>query len=100
MKNKKLKLTRKELAQFVTSGWTDTRIGLRYGVSRQAVAQMRWKCQIPSNLKKLEKRNREIIALYESGTTGPGIQKIYKLSLSQIYRILDQAKNAKKTKRV
>ena len=67
---------------------TDDAIGQLYGISRQAVHQLRKKYGVVPVDDKYESRNRSIRQLYRRGVTGPRLASQYSLSLSQIYRIL------------
>jgi DNA invertase Pin-like site-specific DNA recombinase len=78
---------------------TDDAIGQKFGISRQAVHQMRKKYGIPSNLAKNGQRNERIFALYKKGATGMTIAKKFDLSVSQTYRIIENAKVKKPAKK-
>ncbi len=67
---------------------TDTAIGELYGISRQAVHQLRTKYGIAPVEDKTSDRDKEVIRLYTSGVPGTRIARKMKLSPSQTYRIL------------
>lgn len=67
---------------------TDTAIGELYGISRQAVHQLRKKYGILPVEDRTIQRDAEVIRLYQSGISGTRIAKKMKLSTSQTYRIL------------
>ena len=77
---------------------TDEAIGKLFGISRQAVHQLRNKYGIAPVADKHQERNEEIIKLYGNGISGTKLAKKLKLSVSQTYRIINLLKG-KKAKR-
>jgi hypothetical protein len=75
---------------------TDAAIGEQFGITRQAVHQLRKKYGIESSLSNNPERNTEIVSLYDAGTPGTDIAKKYKLSISQTYRIINETKKPAK----
>jgi hypothetical protein len=75
---------------------TDAAIGAEFGITRQAVHQLRKKYGIDSSLSNNPERNSEIVSMYEAGTPGTDIAKKYKLSISQTYRIINETKKPAK----
>jgi hypothetical protein len=75
---------------------TDAAIGAEFGITRQAVHQLRKKYGIDSSLSNNPERNSEIVSMYEAGTPGTDIAKKYKLSISQTYRIINDTKKPAK----
>ncbi len=75
---------------------TDAAIGAEFGITRQAVHQLRKKYGIDSSLSNNPERNAEIVSMYEAGTPGTDIAKKYKLSISQTYRIINETKKPAK----
>ena len=71
---------------------TDAAIGEQFGITRQAVHQLRKKYGIDSSLADNPKRNAEIVAMYEGGASGTALAKKFKLSISQTYRIINESK--------
>lgn len=93
-------ITKAQLEKLQKKFITDAAIGEQFGITRQAVHQLRKKFGLGSSLKDNPKRNQKIIKAYESGQSGTAIAKKYKLSISQTYRIInDNRKPAKKTKK-
>ena len=76
---------------------TDAAIGEQFGITRQAVHQLRKKYGIDSSLADNPQRNAEIVNMYGKGASGTALAKKYKLSISQTYRIINESK--KKTKK-
>ena len=76
---------------------TDAAIGEQFGITRQAVHQLRKKYGLDSSLADNPKRNAEIVAMYGGGASGTALAKKFKLSISQTYRIINESK--KKTKK-
>ena len=80
---------------------TDAKIGEQFGISRQAVHQLRKKYLIESVIAKNVERNQKIVKAYKSGVSGTALAKKFKLSISQTYRIINEAKKSnKKPKKV
>jgi transposase len=75
---------------------TDAKIGEQFGISRQAVHQLRKKYGIESVIAKNVERNQKIVKAYKSGVSGTALAKKFKLSISQTYRIINEAKKGKK----
>jgi len=67
---------------------TDAGIGKQFGISRQAIHQLRIKYGIKPNTAKNKERNQKIAALYKNGKTGIEIGKTLDMSVSQVYRII------------
>ena len=88
-----------ELIKLQKSLKTDAAIGEKFGVSRQAIHQLRVKFGIPSNLTKNDERNAKIIELYKKGLTGTEIAKKLDLSISQTYRMINLAEKKTPTKK-
>lgn len=75
---------------------TDGAIGAKYGISRQAVHQLRQKYGLDYNRKKHVERNTRILAQFKKAVTGSKIAANTGLSVSQVYRILAQLKKKKR----
>lgn len=75
---------------------TDAAIGEQFGITRQAVHQLRKKYGIDSMIAKNDERNADIIKAYDAGTAGTAIAKKHGLSISQTYRIINDAKGITK----
>jgi DNA invertase Pin-like site-specific DNA recombinase len=75
---------------------TDAAVGEKFGITRQAVHQLRKKYGIESSLVDNPERNAKIIALYKKGSTGITLAKKFDLSISQAYRIINEAGSGKK----
>jgi DNA invertase Pin-like site-specific DNA recombinase len=67
---------------------TDAAIGEQFGITRQAVHQLRKKYGIESSLAKNPERNAEIVRLYDNGTSGTALAKKYKLSILRLIVLL------------
>jgi hypothetical protein len=92
------KISKSELIKLQKELRTDAAIGEKFGISRQAIHQIRQKYGIPSNLVKNDERNAKILALSGKGLSGIEIAKKMDLSISQTYRIIKLAGKKKKTK--
>ena len=75
---------------------TDAAIGEQFGITRQAVHQLRKKYGIESSLADNPKRNADIVKLYAGGASGTALAKKFKLSISQTYRIINESKRKAK----
>jgi len=70
---------------------TDDAIGKQFGISRQAVHQLRVKYGIAAIARKNDARNAAIIKSAGNGIPCDRIAKKFKLSLAQTYRIIRKA---------
>jgi len=69
---------------------TDAKIGEEFGITRQAVHQLRKKYGIDSRTAGNPDRNKEMVEIRDSGKTVEAIAKKFKLSIPQTYRILKE----------
>jgi Mor family transcriptional regulator len=93
-------ITKAQLEKLQKKLVTDAAIGAQFGITRQAVHQLRKKFGLESSLKDNPQRNQEIVKAYQSGESGTALAKKYKLSISQTYRIINENKKpAKKSKK-
>jgi DNA invertase Pin-like site-specific DNA recombinase len=92
------KLNKNQLIALQKKLGTDEAIGKKFGVTRQAIHQLRKKFKIESSYADNPERNAKILALYKKGTSGTALAKKLGLSVSQTYRIINTAgkKKAKK----
>lgn len=88
-------ISKTQLIKLQKSLKTDAAIGEKYGITRQAVHQLRNKYGIPSLLAKNDDRNANILSLYKKGLPGTKIAKKVGLCISQTYRIINKV--SKKT---
>jgi DNA invertase Pin-like site-specific DNA recombinase len=78
---------------------TDARIGKLFGITRQAVHQLRKKYKIDSSIADNPERNAKIVGMYRKGTSGTALAKKFELSVSQTYRVINEAKAGRKGKK-
>ena len=90
------RITKAQLIKLQKSLKTDQKIGEKFGITRQAVHQMRNVYGIPSLIAKNKERNAKIVKAYKSGTSGTAIAKKFGLSISQAYRIINEGKKGRK----
>ena len=90
--------TKSELIKLQKQLGTDNAIGEKFGITRQAVHQMRKKYGVESRRADNPERNAKIIASRKKGASGISVAKKFGLSISQTYRILAQAGKARKKK--
>jgi DNA invertase Pin-like site-specific DNA recombinase len=92
------RISKSELIKLQKKLKTDAAIGEKFGITRQAVHQLRKKLGIDSMIAKNDERNAKIIAMYKSGKSGRAIAEKFDLSVPQTYRIISNLKRSKKRK--
>lgn len=92
-------VTKKKLEQLQKRLKTDEAIGDSLGVTRQAIHQLRKKYGIDSRTSEIPERNAKIIAAYEKGVAVAELVKMFAISISQLYRILQKVKKRVKRRR-
>ena len=85
------RISKTELIRLQKTLVTDEAIGNKFGVTRQAIHQMRQIYGIPSSYAGHAERNEKIVTLYTKGTSGIAIAEKFKLSIPQVYRIINDA---------
>jgi DNA invertase Pin-like site-specific DNA recombinase len=90
------RISKSELIRLQKKLKTDAKIGEVFGITRQAVHQLRKKYGIESVIAKNDERNQKIVEAYEGGASGTALAKKFKLSVSQTYRIINETKKAAK----
>ncbi|MGA2506110.1 MAG: hypothetical protein ABSF80_01360 [Chitinispirillaceae bacterium] len=93
------RISKAELIKLQKKLTTDDAIGKKFGVTRQAIFQLRKQYGIASNYVKHPARNAKIVALYKKGTAGTVLAKKFDMSVSQAYRIINEARALKKKKK-
>ena len=93
------RITKQQLLKLQKKYTTDAKIGELYDITRQAIHQLRKKYGVESSIVDNPKRNAEIVKLYKSGKSGTALAKKFDLSISQTYRVINEAKPAKKSKK-
>ena len=86
------KISKSQLEKLQKKYKADSAIGKLFGITRQAVHQLRVKYGIKPILNKNTDRDSEIVKHYAKGTSGTALAKRYKLSVSQTYRIINENK--------
>ena len=84
------RISKNELLRLQKKFKTDARIGEEFGITRQAVHQLRKKYGIISRTAGNPERNIEMVSLRDSGRSVEAIAKKFKLSIPQTYRILKE----------
>lgn len=90
------RISRNELIKLQKTLKTDAKIGEKFGISRQAVHQLRKKYNIDSRTAANPVRNKKIAALRKSGKGVQTIARQFSLSLPQTYRIIKETGGSKK----
>jgi DNA invertase Pin-like site-specific DNA recombinase len=82
------RISKQQLIKLQAKYKTDDAIGDLFGITRQAVHQLRKKYGLTPVADKHAERNSEIIKIYKAGTSGTKLAKKLKISVSQVYRII------------
>lgn len=93
------RISKAELVRLQKKFKTDARIGEEFGITRQAVHQLRKKYGIDSRTAANPDRNKEMVEMREGGQSVEAIAKKFKLSIPQTYRILKETVVGKSTKK-
>jgi hypothetical protein len=93
------RISKNDLIRLQKKFHTDARIGQEFGITRQAVHQLRKKYAIESRTAGNPERNKEMVELRASGKSVEAIAKKFKLSIPQTYRILKEIGAKKATKK-
>jgi len=93
------RITKADLLKLQKKLGTDAKIGEEFGVTRQAVHQLRKKYGIESRTASNPDRNQEMVSLHEAGQSVEVIAKKVKLSIPQTYRILKETSGEKSSKK-
>ncbi|KMQ50855.1 hypothetical protein CHISP_2206 [Chitinispirillum alkaliphilum] len=94
------RISKSQLVKLQKKFKTDAAIGEQFGITRQAIHQLRKKYGIESRIAQNGARNAEIVELYNSGKSGTALAKKFKLSVSQTYRIINETQKKKPKKAV
>ncbi|NLD93471.1 MAG: hypothetical protein GX639_12475 [Fibrobacter sp.] len=86
------KISKAQLEKLQKKYKTDDAIGKLFGITRQAVHQLRTKFGIAPVADKHKERDEAIIKAYNAGVSGTALAKKYDLSISQTYRIINESK--------
>ncbi len=89
------RITKQELVRLQKKFKTDARIGEEFGITRQAVHQLRKKYGIESRTASNPERNQEILEMRSNGASVEAIAKKFKLSIPQTYRIIKETTTPK-----
>jgi hypothetical protein len=84
------RISKNDLLKLQKKFHTDARIGEEFGITRQAVHQLRKKYDIDSRTAGNPERNQDMVALRTEGKSVEAIAKKFKLSIPQTYRILKE----------
>ncbi len=92
------RISKQQLIKLQAKYKTDDAIGNLFGITRQAVHQIRNKFGIGPLAEKHADRNAEIAKAYKSGTPGTKLARKFKMSVSQVYRIIRGGTQRKRRK--
>jgi hypothetical protein len=93
------RISKAELLKLQKKLLTDARIGEEFGITRQAVHQLRKKYGIDSRTAGNPDRNKEMVEMRDAGKSVETISKKFKLSIPQTYRILKENSPKKAAKK-
>jgi DNA invertase Pin-like site-specific DNA recombinase len=93
------KISKQDLIKLQKSLKTDAKIGARFGITRQAVHQLRKKYGIDSRTAANPVRNKKILSLRKSGKNVDAIARQFELSLPQTYRIIKESGPSRKSRK-
>ena len=89
-------VSKSELIKLQKQLGTDDAIAKKFNITRQAIHQLRKKYGIESLIANNPERNKKMVALYKKGISGTVIAEKYGLSVSQTYRIINEAGTLRK----
>ncbi|NLD94576.1 MAG: helix-turn-helix domain-containing protein [Fibrobacter sp.] len=93
------RISKAELIKLQKKFGTDAKIGEEFGITRQAVHQLRKKYGIDSRTSSNPDRNKDMVDMRDSGHSVEAIAKKVKLSVPQTYRILKETVGEKTAKK-
>lgn len=93
------KISKQQLIKLQVKYKTDDAIGSLFGITRQAVHQLRNKYGIGPLAEKHADRNAEITRAYKTGLPGTKLSKKFKMSVSQVYRVIREESRRGSAKR-
>ena len=93
------RISKAQLVKLQKKYTTDAKIGKQFGITRQAVHQLRKKYDIESSIADNPERNAKIVKMYKGGTSGTAIAKKFDLSISQTYRVINEGGKKKSRKK-
>jgi len=83
-------VSKAELQKLQKTLVTDDAIGKKFGISRQAIHQLRVKYDIKANTAKNKERDLKIVNTYKKGKSIQEISQDLDLSYSHVYKILNK----------
>jgi hypothetical protein len=83
-------ISKAELIRLQKKFKTDARIGEEFGITRQAIHQLRKKYGIESRTAGNTERNKEIVESRDAGQSVESLAKKFSLSIPQTYRIIKE----------
>jgi DNA invertase Pin-like site-specific DNA recombinase len=90
------RISKSELIRLQKKLKRDAAIGAEFGITRQAVHQLRRKYGIGSVIEDNPQRNRQIMKLHRAGKGVSAIARKFDLSVSYTYRIISENRAGKK----
>jgi Mor family transcriptional regulator len=90
------RISKTELLKLQKTLVTDEAIGKKFKITRQAIHQLRKAYGIKSSYADNPARNAKVVSAYKKGTSGTSLAKKFDLSVSQTYRIINEAGALKK----
>jgi transposase len=84
------RISKSQLIKLQKRYHSDQAVGELFGITRQAVQQLRRRLAVAPVAGRHTRRNAEIARLYASGSSGARLARRFRLSAVQVYRILKQ----------
>lgn len=86
-----MRISRDQFVRLQKRYHTDQAIARLFGITRQAVHQLRNRYALDPVMDRHRRRNDDIARLYREGLSGERIARRYRISVSQVFRILRAA---------
>lgn len=93
------RITKSELIRLQRKLKRDAAIGAEFGITRQAVHQLRMKFGVASVVENNPQRDKSIVKMYREGKSVSSIAGKFGLSVSYTYRIISETRKARKPAR-
>jgi hypothetical protein len=82
------RISRSQLVKLQKRYHSDQAVGELFGITRQAVQQLRRRLAVAPVAGRHTRRNAELARLYANGASGARLARRHRLSVVQVYRIL------------
>ncbi len=93
------RISRSQLIRLQSKLGTDEKIGKKFGITRQAVHQLRKRLGLVSRRVKNPERNARMVAMYNAGTPARELARRFGLSTSQTFRVIGQSRKRRRKRK-